>query len=62
MDRYFDTVLLSGLSTVTIIHGIGTGAIRQGVQQYLKRNKHVKAYSYAPANEGGTGATIVTLK
>ena len=62
LDRYFDTVLLSGLSTVTIIHGIGTGAIRQGVQQYLKRNKHVKAYSYAPANEGGTGATIVTLK
>lgn len=62
LDRYFDTILLSGLSTVTIIHGIGTGAIRQGVQQYLKRNKHVKAYSYAPANEGGTGATIVTLK
>lgn len=62
LDRYFDTVLLSGLSTVTIIHGIGTGAIRQGVQQYLKRNKHVKSYGYAPANEGGTGATIVTLK
>ncbi|WP_236149905.1 endonuclease MutS2, partial [Lactobacillus delbrueckii] len=62
LDRYFDTILLSGLSTVTIIHGIGTGAIRQGVQQYLKRNKHVKTYSYAPANEGGTGATIVTLK
>ncbi|MDD1332290.1 endonuclease MutS2 [Lactobacillus delbrueckii] len=62
LDRYFDTILLSGLSTVTIIHGIGTGAIRQGVQQYLKRNKHVKTYRYAPANEGGTGATIVTLK
>lgn len=62
LDRYFDTILLSGLSTVTIVHGIGTGAIRQGVQQYLKRNKHVKSFAYAPANEGGTGATIVTLK
>ena len=62
LDRYFDTILLSGLSTVTIIHGIGTGAIREGVQQYLKRNKHVKSFAYAPANEGRTGATIVVLK
>ena len=62
LDRYIDSALLSGLSTVTIIHGIGTGAIRNGVQQYLKRNKHVKSFNYAPANEGGTGATIVQFK
>ncbi|WP_297816404.1 endonuclease MutS2 [uncultured Lactobacillus sp.] len=62
LDRYIDSALLSGLNTVTIIHGIGTGAIRNGVNQYLKRNRHVKDFSYAPANEGGTGATIVHFK
>lgn len=59
LDRYIDSALLAGLSTVTIIHGIGTGAIRTGVQKYLKRNRHVKDFGFAPANEGGTGATIV---
>ena len=62
LDRYLDASLLAGLNTVTIIHGIGTGAIRNGVQQYLKKNRHVKSYSYAPANQGGTGATIVHLQ
>lgn len=62
LDRYLDASLLAGLNTVTIIHGIGTGAIRNGVQQYLKRNRHVKSYNYAPANQGGTGATIVHLQ
>ncbi len=62
LDRYIDSSLLAGLNTVTIIHGIGTGVIRNGVQQYLKRNRHVKSYSYAPANQGGTGATIVHLQ
>ncbi|MBD5431096.1 MAG: endonuclease MutS2 [Lactobacillus sp.] len=62
LDRYIDEVLLAGLDYVTIIHGIGTGAIRKGVWQYLKSNRHVKSFNYAPANEGGTGATIVKLK
>ena len=62
LDRYIDSSLLAGLNTVIIIHGIGTGAIRNGVQQYLKRNRHVKSYNYAPANQGGTGATIVHLQ
>ena len=62
LDRYIDSSLLAGLNTVTIIHGLGTGAIRNGVQQYLNRNRHVKSYSYAPANQGGTGATIVHLQ
>lgn len=62
LDRYIDSVLLAGLSTVTIIHGIGTGAIRKGVWQYLKSSRHVKSFNYAPANEGGNGATIVVLK
>ncbi|MDF7683616.1 endonuclease MutS2 [Lactobacillus sp. ESL0679] len=62
LDRYIDSVLLAGLDVVTIIHGIGTGAIRKGVWQYLASSSHVKSYNYAPANEGGNGATIVHLK
>lgn len=62
LDRYFDSVLLAGLDIVTIIHGIGTGAIRTGVWQYLRSNRHVKSFNYAPANQGGNGATIVQLK
>ena len=62
LDRYIDSVLLAGLDTVTIIHGIGTGAIRKGVWNYLRSSHHVKSFNYAPANEGGNGATIVRLK
>lgn len=62
LDRYIDSVLLAGLDVVTIIHGIGTGAIRKGVWDYLRSSKHVTSFNYAPANEGGNGATIVHLK
>lgn len=62
LDRYIDSVLLAGLDTVTIIHGIGTGAIRKGVWNYLRSSHDVKSFNYAPANEGGNGATIVRLK
>lgn len=62
LDRYIDSVLLAGLDVVTIIHGIGTGAIREGVWKYLRSSSHVKSFNYAPANEGGNGATIVHLK
>lgn len=62
LDRYLDSALLAGLDTVTIIHGIGTGAVRKGVWQYLRSSKHVKSFNYAPANQGGNGATIVQLR
>lgn len=62
LDRYLDAALLAGLSTVTIIHGIGTGAIRCGVWKYLRQSKHAKSFNYAPANQGGNGATIVQLQ
>lgn len=62
LDRYIDAALLAGYHSVTIVHGMGTGAIRQGVQNYLKRNSRVKTYHYATANAGGTGATIVEFK
>ncbi|WP_056974374.1 endonuclease MutS2 [Holzapfeliella floricola] len=62
LDRYIDEALLSNFDSVTIIHGIGTGAIRSGVNQYLKRNSHVKNFGYAPEGNGGSGATIVEFK
>ena len=62
LDRYIDAALLAGYHSVTIVHGMGTGTIRQGVQNYLKRNSQVKSYHYATANAGGTGATIVEFK
>lgn len=50
------------MAQVDIIHGIGTGVIREGVTKYLQRNKHVKNFGYAPQNAGGSGATIVTFR
>lgn len=62
LDQYIDQALLSNLSTVTVIHGMGTGAVRKGVQDYLRRNSRVESFNDAPANQGGNGATIVQLK
>ena len=59
--RLIDQALLNNMAQVDIIHGIGTGVIREGVTKYLRRNKHVKSFGYAPQNAGGSGATIVTL-
>ena len=62
LDKYFDDVLLAGYQTFSIIHGHGTGALRNGVQEYLRKNKHVASFRFGGAGEGGTGATIVELR
>ncbi|MDR0298524.1 MAG: endonuclease MutS2 [Streptococcaceae bacterium] len=62
IDNYIDQALLANLSSVTIVHGIGTGVIRNLVKQKLQANKHVKSFEYAPVNAGGSGATIAILK
>jgi DNA mismatch repair protein MutS2 len=62
LDSYIDSALLANYPQVTIIHGLGTGAIRNGVTEYLKKNRNVKKFGYAPANSGGSGATIAVFK
>ena len=62
MDQYLDQAILGNLETVTIIHGFGTGVIRNAVQDYLKKCPYVKSYRYGGEGEGLNGATVVKLK
>ncbi len=62
LDSYIDQALLANLIQITIVHGIGTGVIREMVQKKLQHNRHIKSYEYAPINAGGSGATIAILK
>jgi len=59
VDQYLDAALLAGYPQVTIVHGKGTGALRQGITDYLKQHRSVKSFAFAPQNQGGNGATIV---
>ncbi|AIY05114.1 DNA mismatch repair protein [Planococcus sp. PAMC 21323] len=62
VEKYLDDALLSNYHQVSIIHGKGTGALRQGVQQYLKKHPRVKSYRFGEAGEGGSGVTVAELK
>lgn len=62
LGKFIDDSLMAGLSQVLIIHGKGTGALRKGVHEYLKRHKSVENFNFADMSEGGTGATVVFLK
>lgn len=62
VEQYIDQAIVAGYPSVTIVHGKGTGALRQGIQKLLERHRQVKSFAYAPANSGGNGATIVTFK
>lgn len=62
LSQYLDSALLSNHPMVTIIHGKGTGALRSGVQQALKRHPQVDRFEYSPSNAGGDGSTIVYFK
>ena len=62
MERYLDSAVMAKLKQVTIIHGKGTGALRQAVQSALKHNKLVKSYRHGNFGEGEMGVTIVELR
>ena len=61
-EMYIDNAVMAKLKTVTIIHGKGTGALRQAVQQMLRRNKAVKSFRLGRFGEGESGVTVVELK
>ncbi|RWS43385.1 endonuclease MutS2 [Bacillus mycoides] len=62
VEKYLDDAQLASYPRVSIIHGKGTGALRQGVQDYLKKHRGVKNYRYGDMGEGGLGVTVVELK
>ncbi|KGI84813.1 MULTISPECIES: endonuclease MutS2 [Exiguobacterium] len=62
LDKYIDEALVSGYDNVRIIHGLGTGAMRQATQEYLKGHRHVKSQRPGGMGEGGLGVTVVELK
>ena len=62
LDKYLDDAILSHLNTVRVVHGKGTGALRKGIHEFLRRQKHVKSYHLVEYGEGDAGVTIVELK
>lgn len=62
IDRYLDSAILAGLASVRIIHGKGTGALRKGIQEFLRSHPSVKGFRDGGQGEGGIGATVVDLQ
>ena len=62
LDKYLDDAYISHLSTVRVVHGKGTGALRKGVHNYLRTQRHVAEYHLAAYGEGDSGVTIVTFR
>ena len=62
LEKFIDNAYMAHLPSVRIVHGKGTGALRKGVQQYLRRNKHVKTFRLGEYGEGDAGVTIAELK
>ncbi|MCK9537413.1 MAG: Smr/MutS family protein, partial [Bacilli bacterium] len=62
LERYIDDAVYAGLAQVNIIHGYGTGVIREMVRTYLKTAPEVEGYRFGDAYEGGQGVTVITLK
>ena len=62
LDKYIDDLVCVGIKQATIIHGYGTGAIREMVQTYVRKSPHIQSFRYGGENEGGFGVTVIMLK
>jgi len=62
IDKYLDNCVMGGISPVRIVHGKGTGKLREGIHQYLKKQSHVKSFRIGTFGEGEMGVTVVELK
>ena len=62
LEKYLDDAMIAGLTSVRVVHGKGTGALRKGIHEYLRTLKFVKSYKLAEFGEGDAGVTIVTFK
>ena len=62
LDKYLDDAYLAHVPSVRIVHGKGTGALRKGIHNYLRRQKHVSSFRLGAFGEGDSGVTIVEFK
>ena len=62
LDKYIDDAIVARYKEVRIVHGSGTGALREAVHNYLNRRKEIKSYRLGGLGEGGVGATVVYFK
>ncbi|WP_455067541.1 endonuclease MutS2 [Parvimonas micra] len=62
IDKFLDDSFIANLNEVTIVHGKGTGILRNNITDFLKKHKLVKSFSFGKLNEGGDGATVVKIK
>ena len=62
LDKYLDDAYLAHLPSVRVVHGKGTGALRQGVHSFLRRSSYVESFRLGEMGEGDAGVTIVTFK
>lgn len=62
LDKYLDDVYIAGMKEISIIHGKGTGVLRDGIKGYLRSHKNVKSFRLGKYGEGGDGVTIVEMK
>jgi DNA mismatch repair protein MutS2 len=62
LEKFLDDALLAGHKVVRIVHGKGTGKLRQAVHDYLRSHSQVRAFELAPLHEGGDGVTIAYLQ
>ncbi len=61
-DKFIDNAVMSGLTTVYLIHGKGTGALRKGIHEHLRHHKSVRSYRLGVYGEGEAGVTVAELK